>query len=216
MGIACYPDLPLLFFHQLLDDGQAEAASAHMGIAGRVTGVEAVKNPGQFLLGNPGPPVPHLHPNASLLFADAHADHAPFPAVPQGVADQVVQNPLRGIRVSQDEDRPLGDPDLRRQFRLRDLPIKGEHRLANPFAHIHRPQADLGVAGLQLGQIEEVIDQSGQSSGLFFDDLQIFLPLPIRQIGIPPEGLRIAEERSEGVRRSWETWVKRRFRSASR
>ena len=170
-------DIAAQGLQQLTGDGQAQAGAAIAATGGAVELLERLKNPLMLIGGNANTAVAHpqaQHRQAAVgdtrLNADLQFDLALIGKL-QGIGQQVAQNLVQTHTVTEDVLGHVVRHQIEQaQALLFGLRAHAGIQLLEHLAHIQRLQLELHAPGLDLGQVEHVIDQLQQiTAGLVHD-----------------------------------------------
>jgi hypothetical protein len=190
-GLALGPDPPA---HQLDEphaDGQSQPGPAVLP-SGRAVGLdERLEDGPELLRGDADPGVGHteveLRPAVVGRSREGDADHH-FAAVGElgGVADQIVDDLPEAAHVP---DEPVRDVVVDLAGDLESLPLR-THRdrlegVPQDVAQGERGGVEVELAGLDLGEVEDVVDDGEERIGRRLDQLQV---LALRPGEVGPEG----------------------------
>ena len=152
-----------------LDDGQPQAVAAAGTVAALVEPRERLEDPFALVLGDAGAVIVHVQHQAVVLLGDRH----PYPGfrVPQGVGDQVLQNPVQVARVPLHGQVPgtaRVDQDVTADV------LQFTDQLVAHFQQEHRLELDVGGALLQPRIGEDLIDQLVQLLDVPVQGVELF------------------------------------------
>ena len=141
------------------NDRQAQAISAGRFRLGAFPPIELLEYPVELVATDAGSGIPDFETDAAGAAA-RYQQHAAFGRIADCVGDQISQDPLQQQRVglhvqtgpALPESQPLGSGD-----RNELLPKGREH-----FVQIHDLLAGLNGAGVQAGDLQQLLDQLGQ------------------------------------------------------
>ena len=153
---------------QRLDDRQAEAAPRPVAVA---RPVEAVERVARLLLGHPAPGVGHVERNVVAVVARCEGQRPALVGIEVRVRQQVRHHLADARRVGE-RRRQLGG-QLEFEPLLLAVHARPDQRddLVDHLAQVGRAQVDLGAAGFDAGDVEQVVDEVDEPVRRHRDDL---------------------------------------------
>lgn len=172
-GIAFGPDFAAMGLDDVLHDGEAETGAALFAGSRGIHAVEAFEDAVQGFAGDAGSVVgdPEFGAGGTGIGLGANGDAAAGAAVLDGVVDEVEKDLLKAVEVHAEGKVFRDDIDEL------DLAVSGAGR------EVFEDAGDEGMefagltvhddlAGFELGDGEEILDEEGEAVGVFFDGLE--------------------------------------------
>ncbi len=155
--------------HDVLDDGEAETGAAGFAGAGLVDAVEALEDAAEVLFGHARAEVLYVEFDGIFERARADDDAAAGGAVLHGVLDEVAEDLGHGIDVGEDEGVG-GFAGFEGDAGFDDHAGQRLDGVVDQSGGADRLHAGLVLAGLDLGEREQVLSEAVHAAGVLEDD----------------------------------------------
>lgn len=137
--------------------------------------VELLENPVLFVRRDSDPPVAHFQLHAAVGAVQADADEFLVLRILQGVVDQVEQRTGDSLPVHSDRRNVAGNILLKGKAVLFDLKTIGIEGRTNQFGEISLFEVVFLTPGFYAGEVQDVVDESGQTLALLANDNESIL-----------------------------------------
>ena len=172
-GLAFHPDLPSHHPHQSGRDGQTQAGTSEATIGGLVCLGKRFKNAGLTLLGYPDAGVADLEVDQLSVLVNPYGQAA-FLGELETVADQIYQDLTQALGVPLHPPRDIG-VNMVGQLQALEVRLQSHcfQRIHEPFVEVEFGRVQLQLAGLDLREIQNLVDHPEQGVRGMFHGFQI-------------------------------------------
>jgi hypothetical protein len=177
------------------------ARAAERARARLVHAVEALEDAAEILLGNPDSGIRDAHPDLRIAALDADLDPTTRLGVLHGVVEQVADDLLESVRIRPGHHTPRClRYDIETPFAKTRPGIADQRR--HDLAHVERRGLETDAPAFDRRELEQVVDDVGETLRMAVDDLEIGTALRLDQS--PPGATPATAMAASGCEaRSW-------------
>ncbi len=197
-GALSTDNLAAVSLHDMAHQRKAQAAAFGVVNQRIAHPIELLENLLLLLMRNADALVHHFQLHRAVVAIKIHADKLSVLRILERVVHQIQQRTRHGLAIHPHR-RHFVDLFFKLKTALLQLVAIGVQRVVHQFAHVGLAEVVFLAAGLDAGEIQDVVDERGQAFALFANDAVVLLiffrtgePAHLERLGIQAESEKAA------------------------